>query len=141
MEVVVLRPEAYALPEAVLARARRAAEASGGSVRESPDRAEALEGAAALYAKSWASPRRYGDAEAEREQRAQLGGWCVDEDWFGKAAPGCRFYHCLPVRRNVVVTDAVLDGPRSAVVRQAHNRLWGQMAVLHRLLGGQGGAR
>jgi hypothetical protein len=40
------------------------------------------------------------------------------------------------VRRNVVVTDAVLDGPRSVVVRQAGNRLWGQMAVLHRLLAG-----
>jgi ornithine carbamoyltransferase len=43
--------------------------------------------------------------------------------------------HCLPVRRNVVVKDEVLDGPRSVVVRQAHNRLWAQMAVLHRMLG------
>ena len=45
--------------------------------------------------------------------------------------------HCLPVRRNVVVADAVLDSPRSVVVRQAHNRLWAQMAVLHRLLAGE----
>ena len=44
--------------------------------------------------------------------------------------------HCLPVRRNVVVADAVLDSPRSVVVRQAHNRLWAQMAVLHRMLAG-----
>jgi len=42
------------------------------------------------------------------------------------------------VRRNVVVTDAVLDGPRSVVVQEAGNRLWGQMAVLHRLLAGGG---
>jgi hypothetical protein len=44
--------------------------------------------------------------------------------------------HCLPVRRNVVVADEVLDGPRSVVVQQARNRMWAQMAVLHRLLAG-----
>ena len=54
--------------------------------------------------------------------------------WFDGARPDCRFLHCLPVRRNVVVRDEVLDGPRSAVIPQAHNRLWAQMAVLHRLL-------
>jgi ornithine carbamoyltransferase len=42
--------------------------------------------------------------------------------------------HCLPVRRNVAVADAVLDGPRSVVVREAYNRMPAQMAVLHRLL-------
>jgi N-acetylornithine carbamoyltransferase len=136
MEVVVLRPDEYALPEPVMARARRAAEVSGGSVRESDDRREALEGAVALYAKSWASPRHYGDDAAEAALRAGLRDWCVDLDWFAAADAACRFFHCLPVRRNVVVTDAVLDSPRSAVVPQAHNRLWAQMAVLHRLLGG-----
>jgi ornithine carbamoyltransferase len=44
--------------------------------------------------------------------------------------------HCLPVRRNVVVTDSVLDGPRSIVLKQARNRLYGQMAVLHAILKG-----
>ena len=47
---------------------------------------------------------------------------------------GARFFHCLPVRRNVVVTDDVLDGPRSAVVEQAENRLHAQTAVLEALL-------
>jgi ornithine carbamoyltransferase len=42
--------------------------------------------------------------------------------------------HCLPVRRNVAVVDAVLDSPRSVVVREAYNRMPAQMAVLHRLL-------
>jgi ornithine carbamoyltransferase len=41
--------------------------------------------------------------------------------------------HCLPVRRNVAVSDSVLDGPRSIVLQQAYNRLTAQMAVLHRL--------
>ena len=63
----------------------------------------------------------------------------VTIDGFSYAATAqadCRFMHCLPVRRNVVVADAVLDGPRSVVLRQARNRMWAQMAVLHRLLAG-----
>jgi N-acetylornithine carbamoyltransferase len=136
MEVVVLRPDGYALPEPVMARARAAAAASGGSVSETSDRGEAMAGADALYGKSWSSPAHYGDVRAEAQLRARLKHWCIDLDWFERAAAGCRFYHCLPVRRNVVVSDAVLDSPRSAVIRQAHNRMWVQMAVLHRLLGG-----
>jgi ornithine carbamoyltransferase len=42
--------------------------------------------------------------------------------------------HCLPVRRNVAVTDALLDSSRSVVLREAYNRMPAQMAVLHRLL-------
>lgn len=132
MEVVVLRPEGFALPEAVMQRARSA----GGSVRETDNREEAMAGAHALYAKSWTAPSRYGDPTAEAELRAPLRSWCVDESWFAAADKACRFLHCLPVRRNVVVRDEVLDGPRSAVVREAHNRMWVQMAVLHRLLQG-----
>jgi N-acetylornithine carbamoyltransferase len=134
MEVVVLRPDAYALPDAVMERAHRAAERSGGRVTETSDRAEALEGAQALYGKSWSSPRHYGRQEEEKELREGLTDWTIDAGWFERADPNCRFLHCLPVRRNVVVTDAVLDSPRSVVVPQAHNRLWAQMAVLHRLL-------
>jgi N-acetylornithine carbamoyltransferase len=137
MEVVVLRPEEYALPEPVLERARKAAALSGGSVRETSDRAEALEATTSIYGKSWSSPVHYGDSQAEALLRRNLTDWCIGPEWFERAAPECRFFHCLPVRRNVVVADAVLDSPRSAVVRQAHNRLWAQMAVLHRLLGGQ----
>jgi N-acetylornithine carbamoyltransferase len=136
MEVVVLRPDAYALPEPILARARSAAEASGGRVSETADRAAALAGAHVLYGKSWSSPAHYGDLETERDLRKRLTTWTIQPDWFDGADPAAHFFHCLPARRNVVVADAVLDSPRSVVVRQAHNRLWAQMAVLHRLLGG-----
>ncbi|MBW8873751.1 MAG: N-acetylornithine carbamoyltransferase [Acidobacteria bacterium] len=141
MDVTLLRPEGFGLPEPILARARRAAETSGGSLRETADRREALEGAHVIYAKSWASPVHYGNAEAEAAFRASLRDWCVGEDWFATTAPDCRFMHCLPVRRNVVVKDAVLDGPRSVVVHEARNRMWAQMAVLHRLLRKQGEER
>ncbi len=134
MDVTVLRPNGFGLPEAVMERARSAAAAAGGSVRESEDRGEAMEGAHVLYAKSWTAPADYGDAEAESFRRASLRDWCVGESWFETAAKDCRFLHCLPVRRNVVVRDEVLDGPRSVVVPQARNRMFAQMAVLEKLM-------
>jgi len=140
MEVIVLRPEGFALPPPLMERARAAAAASGGSVRESTDCREALEGAEVLYVKEWGATDAYGDAAADAALRAPRRDWCVGEDWFG-AAPACRVMHCLPVRRNVAIADAVLDGPRSLVRREAYNRLPAQMAVLHRLLRAQPGAQ
>ena len=134
MEVVVLRPEGFALPPEIMDKARAAAAASGGSVRETQDRSEALAGAHVLYAKEWGSTTHYGDSAGDAALRANLADWCVREDWFTGAAADCKFMHCLPVRRNVAVADEVLDGPRSIVLREAHNRLTAQMAVLHRLL-------
>ena len=134
MDITVARPAGYELPPGVMAEAGRLATASGGSVRESDDPAEAMEGAHALYAKSWASTRHYGDLEADLALRAGLAGWTVDERWFGPARKDCRFLHCLPIRRGVVAAAEVLDGPRSAVVAQAENRMWTQMAALHRML-------
>ena len=136
MEVVVLRPEGFALPPSVMDKARRAAALSGGSVRESEDRREALAGAHIVYAKEWGATACYGDAAEEARRRAGHTGWCVRNDWFEPAAPECRLMHCLPVRRNVAVADEVLDGPRSIVRHQAYNRLPVQMAVLYRLLKG-----
>jgi len=136
MEVVVLRPEGYALPDPILDKARRAAERSGGSVRETTDRDDALAGAHTLYAKEWGSTICYGDAEGDARLRAGLKDWCVREDWFSRTSEDCRLMHCLPVRRNSAVADEVLDGPRSAVLREAQNRLSVQMAVLYRMLKG-----
>jgi N-acetylornithine carbamoyltransferase len=135
MDVTVLRPEGFELPEPVMAKARGLAARSGGSVSETDDRRAALEGAHVVYAKSWSSTRHYGDDEADRELRSSLEPWRVDESWFESATFRCRFMHCLPVRRGVVVTEDVLEGGRSAVLAQARNRMWGQMAVLHELMG------
>jgi N-acetylornithine carbamoyltransferase len=134
MEVVVARPEGFALPGEIMDKARRAAAAAGGSVTETSDRAAALKGAHVVYAKEWGCTSHYGDAEADARLRAELKDWCVAERWFAGAAPGARFMHCLPVRRNVAVTDEVLDGPRAAVRLEAFNRLIVQTAVLHRML-------
>jgi N-acetylornithine carbamoyltransferase len=134
MEVVVLRPDGFALPPAVMARARSAAAAAGGAVSETADRAAALKGAHVIYAKEWGSTRHYGDVEADARLREGLLDWCVRESWFGAAQPGAKLMHCLPVRRNVAVADDVLDGARAVVRPEAFNRLVVQMAVLHRML-------
>lgn len=141
MEVVVLRPEGFALPPEIMDRARAAAAASGGTVRETNDRAEALAGAHVVYAKEWGSTTHYGDTAGDAALRANLTDWCVREDWFSRAASDCKFMHCLPVRRNVAVADEVLDGARSVVQLEAHNRLPAQMAVLHRMLSNGGTER
>jgi N-acetylornithine carbamoyltransferase len=136
MEVVVLRPEGFALPPEIMARAQRAAASSGGSVRETADRAEALEGAHIVYAKEWGSTAHYGDVEGDARLRRGLTSWCVRNDWFESTAQDCRLMHCLPVRRNTAVADEVLDSPRSVVQQEAYNRLVVQMAVLYKLLKG-----
>lgn len=136
MHVTVLRPEGFALPPEIMEKARRAAAASGGSVRETHERDAALEGAQIIYAKEWGCTSHYGDAKHDLHLRSGLADWCVRNAWFARAAEDCRLMHCLPVRRNVAVADEVLDGPRSVVQREAHNRLTVQMAVLHRLLKG-----
>jgi N-acetylornithine carbamoyltransferase len=135
MDVTVLRPDGFELPEAIMHKAKKAAAASGGSLTETSERAEALEDAHIIYAKSWTSTRHYGDGPADEELRHGLEDWCVDEPWFATAQEEARFMHCLPVRRGVVVADRILDGPRSVVIREARNRMYAQMAVLHQMLG------
>ena len=136
MDVVVLRPPGFELPSALMDKARHAAEAAGGSLTETADRREAMTGAHVIYAKSWSSTRHYGDKLADQALREELVHWCVDEPWFADAKPDCRFMHCLPVRRGVVVADRILDGPRSIVIPEARNRMVAQMAVLYRMMRG-----
>ena len=137
MDVTVLRPEGFELPETIMQKARQAAEATGGSVQETDDRSEAMENAHVIYAKSWSSTKHYGDTAADQKSRNELDHWCVDEPWFDNARDDCRFMHCLPVRRGVVVSEPVLDGPRSIVIHEARNRMLAQMAVLYQMLGGK----
>ena len=136
MNIVHLRPEGFELPPAVLDKARKAAAQSGGSITETADRREAMEGAQVVYVKSYSSTRHYGDKLGDQALREELVHWCVDEPWFANARPDCKLMHCLPVRRGVEVADRILDGPRSTVIKGARNRLYAQMAVLYRMMKG-----
>ncbi|MCK6449135.1 MAG: N-acetylornithine carbamoyltransferase [Planctomycetes bacterium] len=132
MDVVLARPKGYDLHERAMAEAQRLAHESGGRLTVTDDR-DAVEGAAVVYAKSWGSLAAWGDLAREQHLRAGLAHWCVDGDLMRRAGPNARFMHCLPVRRNVVVKDEVLDGPWSVVIDQAENRLHAQTALLERI--------
>lgn len=125
MEVVIHCPEGFDLPAPLT---------TAPNVRTSHDRPEAMFGAHVLYCKSWCRPDLYGQPDAHAEATSYLRrDWCVDEPWFATAQPDAKFMHCLPVRRNVKVTDQVLEGPRSVVIQQAENRLHAQKSVLLKL--------
>jgi N-acetylornithine carbamoyltransferase len=137
MEVVVARPPGFDLdPEDVRAIAETALR-NGGKVRVEENLGRAVEEADAVYAKSWGRLDLFGDPEGEKRARAGLRGWIADAELMERTRGGRGFLlHCLPVRRGVEATDEVLDGPFSAVVDQAENRLHVQRALLRRLLGG-----
>lgn len=135
MEVVLAHPEGFELDPDALGHAERLAGEAGGSFRVTNDRDDAFADAEIVYAKSWGAfegpaAKVAGHADAF----ASLRDWTVRTGDLEKGAPA-RFMHCLPVRRNVVVSADVLEGPHSAVLDQAENRIWGQAALLLALLG------
>jgi N-acetylornithine carbamoyltransferase len=92
---------------------------------------EAVAGADAVYAKSWGSLHDFGRPEAELERRKDLRDWRLTEERVRRTRNGKGLVmHCLPVRRNVEIDAAVLDGPNSVVIDQAENRLHVQRALL-----------
>lgn len=136
MDVTLLRPDGWGLEPAVVQAARARAEARGGSLRESADIEASLRGAEVVCAKEWGSLDYYGRFDEEKRAKEPLRArWQVTEDWLARSADAF-FLHCLPVRRNVVVSDGVLNGPRSAVIDEAENRLWTAAAVFDALAGG-----
>lgn len=136
MEVVIARPEGYDLDPEDLSLIRRQAERHGGSVHLTEHLDEALDGAHAVYAKSWGSLQHFGRPEEERHMRAGLKHWKLTEAAMARTHHGRGIaMHCLPVRRNVEIDDAVLDGPWSAVIDQAENRLHVQRALLLEMIG------
>ena len=91
------------------------------------DQDEALENADFVYAKNWSSYENYG------QLGENLGNWMITEEKMKMTNNG-KFMHCLPVRRNLIVTDEVLDGERSLVLEQANNRTYSAQTVLLTLL-------
>jgi N-succinyl-L-ornithine transcarbamylase len=117
-EFVVTHPEGYDLaPEFV------------GNARVSYNQNEAFEGADFIYGKNWSSYQQYGQV------LTQDASWMVTMDKM-KLTDNGKFMHCLPVRRNMKVTDEVLDSPQSLVIEQAANREWSAQAVLKGVLQG-----
>jgi N-acetylornithine carbamoyltransferase len=137
MEIVIGRPEGYELDPEDTALIRRLTQETGGEfvhIIDDPD--DALVGADAVYVKSWGSVKLYGKPQEEAALRAGLRDWRLTPARLRGTRGGKGIVmHCLPVRRNVEIDDAVLDGPNSVVVDQAENRLHAQRALLLELLG------
>ncbi len=129
MNVTVARPETHALDAEVMAEAQALAEPQGASVTATDALDAAVEGADVVYAKSWGGPLVYSDPEKEAAVRAQSTDWRITASQMQATRDGA-FLHCLPVRRNVVVDDAVLDGPLARHLDQAEYRLHAQKALL-----------
>lgn len=126
MNVTLAHPSEYALHPDVMTLAHDMADRTGGSLTLSEDMQDACNGADVIYAKAWGAPCDYGHRERGEARNMSHTAWRVD----GSILQDANFMHCLPVRRNVVVTDEVLDGAQSLVQQQANNRLWAQMALL-----------
>jgi N-acetylornithine carbamoyltransferase len=129
MEVAIVHPPGFELDAEDMQSIAKLAEARGGQAWVTHDRDSALDGAEAVYVKSWGALSAFGRPEEERSLRVPFRDWRMSDP--GKSI----VMHCLPVRRNVEIDDAVLDGPQSAVYDQAENRLHVQRALLLALLG------
>ena len=113
---VIAHPEDYHLDEKFT---------KGATITHNQD--EALKGADFIYVKNWSSYNDYGKILNSDPS------WMITSKKIGQTNSG-KVMHCLPVRRNLVIADEVLDGTSSIVVQQAGNRVWAAQAVLNEIL-------
>ena len=135
MDVTLLCPESdYVLDTQFMEAASSNARASGGSMKVTHDIEAAYDGAEVVYAKSWGALPFYGDPEREWELRQKYRHFMVDEEKMS-LTNHARFSHCLPLRRNIKATDAVMDADYCVALDEAENRLHVQKAVMMTLMG------
>jgi N-acetylornithine carbamoyltransferase len=133
-DLVIASPPGYELDDELMGTIKQQATEAGGSVSVTNEIEEAFDGANVVYAKSWGSKVFYGAPEKDIAERAQYRRkWIVDEPKMARTNSAL-FMHCLPVRRNVIVTDGVIDSSASVVIDEAENRLHVQKAILTKLL-------
>ncbi|HUS08980.1 MAG TPA: N-acetylornithine carbamoyltransferase [Pyrinomonadaceae bacterium] len=133
-ELVIAHPRGYELDDELMKTVEQQSAAAGGSVRVTNEVTSAFAGADVVYAKSWGAKQFYGTPERDVAERARYRQtWIVDEPKMATTNSAI-FMHCLPVRRNVIVTDGVIDSEASAVIDEAENRLHIQKAIMARLI-------
>ena len=130
MDVTLLCPTPdYLLDERYMGWAQANVAESGGSLQVSHDPAAAYAGADVVYAKSWGALPYFGRWEQEKPIREAHRHFMVDSQKMALTNHGV-FSHCLPLRRNVKATDAVMDSPACIAIEEAENRLHVQKAVM-----------
>jgi ornithine carbamoyltransferase len=134
MDVRIASPTAYAFSSSELAALQGFADAAGrgGAVQLTEDPALAAKGAAALYTDVWTSMGQ----EEERAQRlAAFAGYTIDEALVDVAAPDAVVLHCLPAHRGEEISEAVLEGSRSVVWKEAAHRRTAMRGILSWVVG------
>ena len=127
-------PKGFELDAELMTEIENQTKEQGGSLEIVHDVNSAFEDVEVVYAKSWGSFHHYGNANQDvREREIYRGNWIVDEAKMARTNEAI-FMHCLPVRRNVIVTDNVIDSPNSVVIDEAENRLHVQKAIMAKLI-------
>src|SRR5919107_4052470 len=133
-DLTIAHPPGYELDEDLVREVNSRAFDAGATVSVTQDVEGAFDGQQIVYAKSWGRKEFYGRPADDIEERARYRGeWIVDEAKM-RRTDSAVFMHCLPLRRNCIVTDAVIDSPASVVVDEAENRLHVQKAVMAELI-------
>lgn len=136
MDVTLLCPTPdYILDQRYMDWAAQNVAESGGSLAVSHDIESAYSGADVVYAKSWGALPFFGNWGPEKPIRDQYKHFMVDEAKMALTNNGV-FSHCLPLRRNVKATDAVMDSPQCIAIDEAENRLHVQKAIMAALVRG-----
>ncbi|MBT8142850.1 MAG: N-acetylornithine carbamoyltransferase [Gammaproteobacteria bacterium] len=134
MDVTLLYPDQhYLLDSHYLDKAQEFTSAHGGSFTLSHDIESAYADADVVYAKSWGSLDLYGDVKTEQAHRQQYKHFTVDEKKMA-LTNNAYFSHCLPLRRNIQATDAVMDADYCLAIDEAENRLHVQKSLMINLL-------
>ncbi len=126
----IATPANYAPAPDVLSDAKRVAKETRARIELFTNPTEAVAGAQAVYTDSWTS---MGFEAEEKVRRNVFKAYQVNRKLMEQAAPGAFFMHCLPAHRGAEVTDEILDGPTSIVLKQSENRMYVQKAILHAL--------
>ncbi|MDA3913565.1 N-acetylornithine carbamoyltransferase, partial [Oleiagrimonas sp.] len=135
MDVTLLCPTPeYALDERYMAIGKNNAAEAGGSFRMSHGIESSYDGAHVVYAKSWGAIPYFGRWDVEKPIRDAHKHFMVDEAKMARTDDAV-FSHCLPLRRNVKATDAVMDSPACIAIDEAENRLHVQKAIMAALAG------
>jgi N-succinyl-L-ornithine transcarbamylase len=115
-DFVIAHPEGYALNPEITE-----------GIPCTTNQKEAFEGADFVYTKNWCSYQHYGQILRTDDK------WMITPEKM-KLTNNGKFMHCLPIRRNIVAADGVLDSPNSLVIQQSQNRIYSAQAVLKQLL-------
>lgn len=129
LNVTLACPPKYELSSTVLELASKLCLEHGTEFAITNSKKDAYTGADVIYAKSWTPPDYVGQTELELNNRKELSDWIVTKELMALTNQAY-FMHCLPVRRNVVVADNVIDSKQSVIFEQAENRLHVQNAWL-----------